>query len=76
MSETILDARGLICPLPVLRAKKMLNGVPAGGMLIVLATDPGSVSDFQAFCRQPGYELVEWAEDLDGVFRYCIRKTG
>ncbi len=76
MSEISLDARGLICPLPVLRAKKMLNGVPPGGELTVLATDPSSVSDFQAFCRQPGLELVEWAEDAEGVFRYRIRKTG
>ncbi len=54
-----LDARGLNCPLPILRTKKALNSMTSGQVLRVLATDPGSVRDFQAFARQTGNELVE-----------------
>jgi tRNA 2-thiouridine synthesizing protein A len=53
-----LDARGLNCPLPILRAKKALTDMSAGQVLKILATDPGSVKDFQAFCKQTGHELV------------------
>jgi len=54
-----IDARGLTCPLPILRAKKALSDMVSGEVLKVLATDPGSVRDFQAFARQTGNELVE-----------------
>ena len=54
-----LDTRGLNCPLPILKAKKALSGMDSGQLLKVLATDPGSVRDFQAFARQTGHELVE-----------------
>ena len=54
-----LDARGLICPLPILKAKKALSDMHSGEVLKVLATDPGSVRDFQAFARQTGNELVD-----------------
>lgn len=54
-----VDARGLTCPLPILRAKKALSDMVSGEVLRVLATDPGSVRDFQAFARQTGNELVE-----------------
>lgn len=53
-----LDARGLNCPLPILRAKKALADMTSGQVLRILATDPGSVKDFQAFARQTGNELV------------------
>ncbi len=53
-----LDARGLNCPLPILRAKKALNDMQSGQVLKILATDPGSVKDFQAFSRQTGNELL------------------
>ncbi len=53
-----VDARGLACPLPILRAKKALSALESGKLLRVLATDPGSVRDFQAFSRQTGNELV------------------
>ena len=77
MSEphTTLDARGLTCPLPILRAKKMLNMMPSGAVLLVLATDPSSKRDFRTFCTQTGHELVESSEDDDGVFHYRIRKS-
>ena len=59
MADKTLDAKGLNCPLPILRAKKTLKEVPAGGTLEVLATDPGSVADFAAFSKTTGNELVE-----------------
>lgn len=54
-----LDARGLTCPLPILKAKKALSDMQSGEILKVLATDPGSVRDFQAFARQTGNDLLE-----------------
>lgn len=56
-----LDARGLNCPLPILRAKKSLTDMQSGQVLKILATDPGSVKDFQAFAKQTGNELVSHA---------------
>jgi len=68
-----LDARGLNCPLPILRTKKALNTMTSGQVLQVLATDPGSVRDFQAFSRQTGNELVR--QDTQGVeFHHFIRR--
>jgi tRNA 2-thiouridine synthesizing protein A len=57
-----LDARGLNCPLPILRAKKALNDMRSGQVLKIVATDPGSVKDFQAFSKQTGNELLSHAE--------------
>ncbi len=54
-----VDTRGLNCPLPILKAKKALTDMAAGELLRVVATDPGSLRDFQAFARQTGHELVE-----------------
>ncbi len=70
----ILDTKGLNCPLPVLKAKKAINGLTAGDILQVLATDPGAVKDFQAFCRATGHELVESGEDA-GVYSFLIKKV-
>ena len=58
-----LDARGLNCPLPILRAKKALTELQSGQVLKIVATDPGSVKDFQAFSKQTGNELLSSAED-------------
>ncbi len=58
-----LDARGLNCPLPILRCKKGLAEINSGEVLKVLATDPGSVKDFQAFCKQTGHELLSLEEE-------------
>ena len=74
VTTPVLDAKGLNCPLPILRAKKALHGVPTGGLLEVHATDPGSVRDFEAFCRQTGNELVEQSQE-DAVFRFLIKHT-
>ena len=74
MADKTLDTKGLNCPLPILKAKKAIQDVPAGGTLEVLATDPGSVADFQAFCRQTKHTLVEQTEAA-GVFRFLIQRT-
>ncbi|WP_142849588.1 sulfurtransferase TusA family protein [Telmatospirillum sp. J64-1] len=74
MSVTVLDVKGLNCPLPVLRTKKAMKDVPAGGTLQVMTTDPGSVKDFQAFCEQTGNQLENWSE-ADGVFTFLIKKN-
>lgn len=68
-----LDASGLNCPLPILRAKKTLNAMGAGQVLHVVATDPGSVKDFDAFAKQTGNELMESKED-GGKFHFLIKK--
>jgi tRNA 2-thiouridine synthesizing protein A len=74
MANQLLDAKGLNCPLPILKAKKALKDVPMGGTLEVLATDPGSVADFAAFCRTTGNELVESTE-ASGVYRFLIKRV-
>jgi len=74
MADHTLDAKGLNCPLPILKARKALKEVPPGGTLEILATDPGSVADFQAFCRQTGNELLESSND-DTVYRFLIKHT-
>lgn len=68
-----VDARGLNCPLPVLRTKKALNDMTSGQVLRILATDPGSVRDFQAFAKQTGNELLQHAEQ-DGVFTFLLKR--
>jgi tRNA 2-thiouridine synthesizing protein A len=75
MPEQVLDVKGLNCPLPILRAKKALKDMPAGSTLRVLATDPGAVKDFEAFCRSTGNELVE--SKVEGkVYEFLIRRAG
>jgi tRNA 2-thiouridine synthesizing protein A len=68
-----IDTRGLNCPLPILRAKKALNDLKSGEVLKVLATDPGSVKDFQAFSRQTGNELLSHAE-ANGEFTFFMKR--
>ena len=67
MADQLLDVKGLNCPLPILRAKKALKDIPMGGTLEVLATDPGAVKDFEAFCRTTGNELVEFEIGRQGL---------
>ena len=73
MPDTMLDTRGLRCPLPVLRARKAMQRVGPGEVLRVLATDPGTVRDFQAFCEATGHELVEHSQQAN-EFTFRIRK--
>ncbi len=72
MSAT-LDARGLNCPLPILKTKKAIKEVPVGETLKVLSTDPGSVKDMDAFCRTTGNDLLESGQDGD-TFTFLIRR--
>ena len=69
-----LDASGLNCPLPILRAKKALTGMETGKVLHIIATDPGSVKDFEAFSKQTGNELMESREE-GGKFYFLLRKS-
>ncbi|NFV81283.1 sulfurtransferase TusA family protein [Magnetospirillum aberrantis] len=69
----ILDVTGLACPLPILRTKKALKNVAQGGLLKVVATDPGAVRDMDVFCRQTGNELVEWADE-GGTYTFVIKR--
>jgi len=68
-----LDARGLNCPLPILRCKKALAELQPGQILKIVATDPGSVKDFQAFCKQTGHELLS-SEAANGEFTFVMKK--
>jgi TusA-related sulfurtransferase len=68
-----VDARGLNCPLPLLKAKQALNAVNSGERIEIVATDQGSWRDIRAFAEQSGHLLVE-AEDESSVYRYCLQK--
>ena len=68
-----LDTRGLNCPLPILRAKKALGAIQSGQVLKIVATDPGSVKDFQAFSRQTGHALLSHSE-ANGEFTFLLQK--
>jgi len=72
--DSELDASGLNCPLPILRAKKAISALDAGQTLKIIATDPGSVKDFEAFCKQTGNELKSSSEE-DGKFVFMIQKA-
>lgn len=69
-----VDARGLNCPLPILKAKKALGGLQSGELLRVLATDAGSMRDFQAFAKQTGNDLVQQQTNGDGEFVHVLRR--
>jgi tRNA 2-thiouridine synthesizing protein A len=69
----MLDTTGMNCPLPILKTRKVIKGLAVGDTLQVLSTDPGSVRDFEAFCRSTGNELVESGEE-NGTFVFLIKK--
>jgi tRNA 2-thiouridine synthesizing protein A len=71
--ERQLDARGLACPMPIVKTAQAIRSVPSGELLEVLATDPGSVKDFAAWSRTTGNELVEQSVD-GGVYRFLLRR--
>ncbi len=73
-SQRELDTRGLNCPLPILKAKKALADMLSGEVLKVVATDPGSIRDFQAFARQTGNELVEQESSNDEFIHFLRRR--
>lgn len=72
MADQLLDTQGLACPLPILKAKKALRALQAGNTLEVLATDPGSQLDFEAFCKATGHKLLSSDVNEAGVFRFVI----
>jgi tRNA 2-thiouridine synthesizing protein A len=74
LSDQTLDARGMDCPLPILQTRKLMQQLSGGATLLVLATDPGSVLDFQAYCRMTGNQLLEMSETGD-EFHFLIRKS-
>ncbi len=74
MADKTLDTQGLNCPMPILKVKKAITEVPKGGTLEVLATDPGSIDDFEAFCSATGNSLLEHSES-GGVYRFIIQHT-
>jgi tRNA 2-thiouridine synthesizing protein A len=74
MADKTLDTKGLACPLPILKTKKVLSEMPKGTTLEVFATDPGSVPDFVAFCETTGNTLVEHSE-AGGVYRFLIQHS-
>ncbi len=76
MSATVaktLDLRGLSCPLPIVKTAQAVRDLAPGELVEVLATDPGSVPDFEAWCRSTGNTLVERSEE-GGVYRFLVRK--
>lgn len=74
MATATLDTKGLNCPIPIMKAKKALADLNAGDTLEVLSTDPGTVRDFEAFCRATGNALIESAEE-DGIFRFVLERS-
>ncbi len=73
MEPTLLDTKGMKCPLPVLRARRAMKLVEPGGLLEVHATDPDSVKDFQAFCSQTGNELIDSMQE-SGEYHFNVRR--
>ena len=74
MADATLDAKGLNCPLPILKAKKALKDLTNGQVLEIVATDPGAVKDFEAFCRATGNKLLDSSEE-DGIFSFEIERV-
>ena len=70
---TLVDARGLSCPMPIVKTAQAMKTLPSGSLVEVLATDPGSVKDFGAWSRTTGHELIEQSVD-DGVYRFVLRR--
>ncbi len=70
----VLDTSGMLCPLPVLKARRALKPLAPGAILEVLATDPGAIKDFEHFCSTTGCELLEWSEEVGGVLRFRLKK--
>ncbi len=75
MAEHLLDATGLKCPIPVLRARKAMKPLTAGELLEIHATDPSAELDFKNFCGTTGHELISFEEREDGVLVMVIKKN-
>ena len=74
MPDQVLDTKGLNCPLPILKAKKAISQMETGQILEVYSTDPGSVMDFEALCRQTGHQLLESNQE-NGIYVFLLKKA-
>ena len=74
MADDVLDAKGLNCPLPILKAKKALKALSNGQVLEILATDPGAIKDFEAFCRATGNKLLSSEQD-GNIYKFLIERV-
>lgn len=72
--DQVLDCKGLLCPLPVIKTKKAIDGLAIGQVLEMIATDPGSIPDMESWARQTGNELLEYKKE-NGEFTFYIKKT-
>lgn len=72
--DQTVDAKGLSCPMPIVKAKKAIDAMESGQVMELLATDKGSVNDFQSWVKQTKHELIEHVEE-DGVFKFYVRKA-
>lgn len=73
-SDILVDAKGMACPMPIVRAKRALDEMRTGQVMEVVSTDKGSLKDFQAWVKQINQELIKH-EEMDGVYRFWVRKT-
>jgi tRNA 2-thiouridine synthesizing protein A len=71
---SVLDCRGLVCPMPVIKLSKAIKALAVGAVIEMLATDPGSVPDLEAFEKQTGHRVLDRSE-TDGVFRFLVQRT-
>jgi tRNA 2-thiouridine synthesizing protein A len=71
----LLDARGLLCPMPIVKAGKEMKTLPPGHILKILATDRGAIADVPAWADDSGNQLIEWHEEPDGTLVFFVRKS-
>lgn len=74
MADIVVDAKGLACPMPIVRAKKAMDSLQSGQVMELIATDKGSLKDFQAWVKQTNHELLE-AQENNGVFTFKVKKN-
>ncbi|MCY9667544.1 sulfurtransferase TusA family protein [Paenibacillus alginolyticus] len=72
-ADVIVDTKGMACPMPIVKAKKALDGLQTGQIMEVLSTDKGSINDFQAWVKQTKHELIKHEEE-NGVFKFYVKK--
>jgi TusA-related sulfurtransferase len=71
----LLDARGLLCPMPIVKASKEIKSLEDGEIMKILATDRGAIVDFPAWADDTGHELMKWHQEEDGVLVFYVRKV-
>jgi len=73
-ADIVVDTKGMACPMPIVKAKKALDGLASGQVMEVLSTDKGSVNDFQAWVKQTNHELLGYEQD-NGIYKFYVRKV-